>query len=99
MAKKSSYTGEVKKRNIFDIVVDMVKPLPHRGLNIITFLDAKENIIKYFTPNNPEEDGIVNGAKLQISAYVKDHQINKYNGGKETIVNRIKVLRVGDKNE
>jgi len=99
MAKKSSYTVEVKKRNIFDIVVDMVKPLPHRGLNIITFLDAKENIIKYFTPNNPEEDGIVNGAKLQISAYVKDHQINKYNGGKETIVNRIKVLRVGDKNE
>ena len=47
--------------------------------------------------SNPEDDGIVEGASLQISAYVKDHQVNKYNGGKETIVNRIKVLRIGDK--
>ena len=97
MAKESSFVGEAKKRNIFDIVVEMVKPLPHKGLNIITFLDNNKNIIKYFTPNDPGEDGIVVGANLQISAYVKDHQINKYNDGKETIVNRIKVLRIGDK--
>ena len=32
---------------------------------------------------------------MQISAYVKDPpQINKYNGGKETIVNRIKVPEI-----
>ena len=94
MAKKSTFIGEAKKRNIFDVVVDMVKPLPHKGLNIVTFLDANENIVKYFTPNAPEEDGIIKGAKIQISCYVKGHQINKYNGGKETIVNRIKVLRL-----
>ena len=96
MASKSSFVGDVKKRNIFDIVVEMVKPLPHKGLYIVSFMQGN-SILKYFTPNNPEDDGIVVGAKLQISAYVKDHQINKYNGGKETIVNRIKVLRIGDK--
>ena len=96
MASKSSFVGDVKKRNIFDIVVEMVKPLPHKGLYIVSFMQDS-NILKHFTPSNPEDDGIVVGSNLQISAYVKDHQINKYNGGKETIVNRIKVLRIGDK--
>ena len=93
MASKSSFTGNVKKRNIFDIVVEMVKPLPHKGLYIVSFMQG-DNILKHFTPSNPEDDGIVEGANLQISAYVKDHQVNKYNGGKETIINRIKVLKV-----
>lgn len=96
MASKSSFVGDVKKRNIFDVMVEMVKPLPHKGLYIVSFMQG-DNILKHFTPSNPEDDGIVVGANLQISAYVKDHQINKYNGGKETIVNRIKVLRIGDK--
>ena len=96
MASKSSFIGDVKKRNVFDVVVEMVKPLPHKGLYIVSFMQGN-SILKYFTPNNPEDDGIVVGAKLQISAYVKDHQINKYNGGKETIVNRIKVLRLRGK--
>ncbi len=96
MASKSSFVGNVKKRNIFDVMVEMVKPLPHKGLYIVSFMQGN-NILKHFTPSNPEDDGIVVGANLQISAYVKDHQINKYNGGKETIVNRIKVLRIGDK--
>ena len=96
MASKSSFVGDVKKRNIFDVVVEMVKPLQHKGLYIVSFMQG-DNILKHFTPNNPEDDGIIEGANLQISAYVKDHQINKYNGGKETIVNRIKVLRIGDK--
>ncbi len=96
MASKSSFVGDVKKRNIFDVVVEMVKPLPHKGLYIVSFMKG-DNILKHFTPNNPEDDGIVVGANLQISAYVKDHQVNKYNGGKETIINRIKVLRKGDK--
>ena len=96
MASKSSFVGEVKKRNIFDVTVEMVKPLPHKGLYIVSFMQGND-ILKHFTPSNPEDDGIVVGAKLQISAYVKDHQVNKYNGGKETIVNRIKVLRIGEK--
>jgi len=96
LASKSSFVGDVKKRNIFDVVVEMVKPLPHKGLYIVSFMKGS-NILKHFTPSNPEDDGIVVGANLQISEYVKDHQINKYNGGKETIVNRIKVLRIGDK--
>ena len=96
MASKSSFVGDVKKRNVFDVIVEMVKPLPHKGLYIVSFMQG-DNILKHFTPSNPEDDGIVVGSNLQISAYVKDHQINKYNGGKETIVNRIKVLRIGDK--
>ena len=98
MASKSDFVGDVKKRNVFDVVVEMVKPLPHKGLYIVSFMQGA-NILKHFTPNNPEDDGIVEGAGLQISAYVKDHQVNKYNGGKETIVNRIKVLRVKTNNE
>lgn len=94
LAKRSIFVGEAKKRNIFDVIVDMVKPLPHKGLNIVTFLDKDENIVKYFTPNTPEDDGIVQGAKMQISGYVKGHQVNKYNNGNETIINRIKVLRL-----
>ena len=96
MASKSSFVGDVKKRNVFDVVVEMVKPLPHKGLYIVSFMKG-DNILKHFTPSNPEDDGIVVGANLQISAYVKDHQVNKYNGGKETIINRIKVLRIGGK--
>ena len=96
MASQSSFIGDVKKRNIFDVVVEMVKPLPHKGLYIVSFMQGN-SILKHFTPSNPEDDGIVVGANLQISAYVKDHQVNKYNGGKETIINRIKVLRIGGK--
>jgi len=96
MASKSNFVGDVKKRNVFDVVVEMVKPLPHKSLYIVSFMQGN-SILKHFTPSNPEDDGIVESANLQISAYVKDHQVNKYNGGKETIINRIKVLRIGDK--
>jgi len=96
MASQSSFIGDVKKRNVFDVVVEMVKPLPHKSLYIVSFMQGN-SILKHFTPSNPEDDGIVVGANLQISAYVKDHQVNKYNGGKETIINRIKVLRIGGK--
>ena len=75
----------------------MVKPNPDKGLYIVSFMQGDNIIPNILIPSNPEDDGIVVGAKLQISAYVKDPQVNKYNGGKETIINRIKVLRIGDK--
>ena len=63
----------------------MVKPLPHKGLYIVSFMKG-DNILKHFTISNPEDDGILVGANPQDYAYVKDHP-NKYNGGKETITN------------
>jgi hypothetical protein len=97
LAEKSSFVGEQRKRMIFDVAVDMVKPLPHKNLYIITFLDKNKNIIKTFSVDDPTNMGIVAGSNIQISCWVKGHQINQYTNGKETMVNRIKVLTKGGK--
>lgn len=97
LAEKSSFVGEQRKRMIFDVVVDMVKPVKDGTLHIMTFLDKNNNIIKSFSPDNPVNNGIVVGASLQISCWIKAHQINKYTNGKETMVNRIKILTEGSK--
>ena len=97
LAETSSFVGEQRKRMIFDVVVDMVRPVKDGTLHIITFLDKHNNIIKSFSSENPANSGIVVGANLQISCWVKGHQINKYTNGKETIVNRLKILTEGSK--
>ncbi len=97
LAEKSSFVGEQRKRMIFDVIVDMVRPVKDGSLHIITFLDKNNNIIKSFSSENPSNGGIVVGANLQVSCWVKGHQINKYTNGKETIVNRLKILTEGSK--
>ena len=97
LAEESSFVGEQRKRMIFDVVVDMVKPVKDGSLYIMTFLDKSNNVLKSFSPEDPANNGIVAGASLQMSCWVKAHQINKYTNGKETMVNRIKILTEGSK--
>ena len=88
MASKSDFVGDVKKRNVFDVVVEMVKPLPHKGLFIVSFMQARTFSNIYTRILKMMELLKVLVCRLVHTSKIK---VNKYNGGKETIVNRIKV--------
>ena len=52
-----------------------------------TCSESNKNIIKFFNTTRIAEIG----NELNITAYVKSQGISKYSGGKETMVNRVKI--------
>ena len=47
---KSDFVGDVKKRNVFDVVVEMVKPARHKGLSYCELYARQEHSQSFFTP-------------------------------------------------
>lgn len=58
------------------------------GCHIVTALDTNNNIVVFFTGKNPEQfEGTVD-----VSCKVKRHQVSRFHGGNETVVNYVKVI-------
>ena len=84
----SDYIGKVGKRDNFNIIIENVRYISSVGSKLFCASVDGKNIVKFF--NNDITAKV--GETLAIGAYVKDHSVSKYHHGKETIVNRIKVL-------
>jgi hypothetical protein len=91
LARSSEFVGELRKRCEFnDLVVENVRHIASVGSNLVC-CSKDDNIIKFFNANDNRLTGDAVGAKINLVAYVKAHQVSKYHGGKETMVNRVKV--------
>ena len=90
LADSSDYSGTLHKRCEFDLKLLSTRVLQKHGCSIITCVDAESNVVKFFSTDFAIDSKL--GDKFKITAYVKDHSVSKYNGGKETVINRVKLV-------
>jgi len=90
LADGSDYSGTLHKRCEFDLELLSTRVLQKHGCSIITCVDAESNVVKFFSTDIAIDSKL--GDKFKITAYVKDHSVSKYNGGKETVINRVKLV-------
>lgn len=87
LADTSDYVGALNKRGEFALKVEHVREIPSTMSFLYTCSESDKNIVKFFNTSKIASPG----DELNITAYVKSHAVSKYSGGKETMINRIKV--------
>ena len=88
LSATSDYVGTVGKRSNINLCIENIRFIPSVGSKLFCASVEGRDIIKFF--NNDIKSGV--GDTISIGAFVKSHSISKYHHGKETMVNRIKVL-------
>ena len=88
----SDYVGVTGKRQNFFIKLIDTKYMPGSESFLYTFCDRRKNIIKtWVTAEKHQEWNIKINDCVDVDAYVRMHQANKYNHIRETYINRIKI--------
>lgn len=88
LSRKSNFVGTLRERARLDnLTIENVREL-RNGSNLYCASDANENIVKWFSEGMPE---VKQGNTVSITAYIKDHSESKFHGGKETMVNRVRL--------
>ena len=88
LARNSEHVGKVGEREKFSILIENVRQIASVGSNLYcATVVGTDNIIKFFG-----EYDLNVGNTISIGAYVKGQEISSYHGGKETMVNRIKII-------
>lgn len=87
----SQYFG--KKGTRYDIDVDVldVKYIQSSDVYMITTVYNKENIVKFWWREQPDISDIINDKTITIRGTVKAHELSKFSGAKETLINRVKI--------
>ena len=88
LARTSEYVGLLNKRNDFTVKIEHVRSIPSTGSYLYTCSENDKNIVKFFNSSKIAEPG----DEITVAAYVKSHAVSKYSNGKETMINRIKIL-------
>ena len=87
-AKTSDYVGVLHKRHNFTLTVENVRNIPSTGSLLYCCVSEGKDIVKFFNQSSPNDLKV--GDVIHVAGYVKSHDISKYHGGKETMINRIK---------
>jgi len=84
----SEYQGKQNARSNFVAKVEFVKFIPATDSYLVTTSIDDKHLLKFFKPGG--SDMPVVGQTYNIAGYVKPHQVNKFTGFKETMINRVK---------
>lgn len=84
----SDYIGKEGKRDKMVIKIENIRFISSVGSKLFCASVNNKDIIKFF--NNDIQTNV--GDTITIGAYIKSHAISKYHHGKETMVNRIKLI-------
>jgi hypothetical protein len=87
LADASEYVGGLNRRSEFTVVIEHIRSIPSTSSWLYTCSEGDKNIFKFFSTSNVGEVG----QTIKLSAYVKAQEVSKYSGGKETMVNRVKI--------
>lgn len=88
LSKTSEYVGELRKRCTFALKVENIRYIKSTGAYLYCCSEADKNIVKFFTD---EMLGEVND-NINLAGFVKSHSVSKFHSGKETMINRIKLV-------
>ena len=90
----SMYFGTRGKRYDIDVKVLDVKYIQTNEVYMITTVYAEKDIVKFWWRDQPDISDIINGKTIKIRGTVNKHELSKYSNAKETVVNRVKILKI-----
>lgn len=90
LAETSDYSGTLHKRCEFTLSVISKRFIPKHNSHVVTSRDEEGNLVKFFIGGYNNLSCEV-GDVMEVTAYVKSHEVSKFNGARETVINRIKV--------
>ena len=90
LSETSNYVGELKKRSEFEVVVENTRYIGRTSSYLYCVSVDDLHILKFFSQD--DLGGV--GTRLCLSGFVKSHSVSKYHGGKETMINRVKIHSV-----
>jgi hypothetical protein len=90
----SQYFGEKGKRFDIDVEVLDVKFIQTSNVYMISTCYAEKDIVKFWWRDQPDISDIIANKTIKIRATVNKHELSKYTGAKETMVNRVKILSI-----
>ena len=90
LSETSEYVGDLKKRSEFEVVVENTRYIGRTESYLYCVSIDNQHILKFFSQDKLGDAG----TKLCLSGFVKSHEISKYHGGKETMINRVKIHSV-----
>jgi len=91
LAETSDYSGTLHKRCEFTLSVISKRFIPKHSSHVVTSRDEDGNLVKFFIGGYNNLSCEV-GDIMEVTAYVKSHEVSKFNGAKETVINRIKII-------
>ena len=89
---KSEYFGEIKTRHEIYVDVLDVKYIQSSSIYMITVVHNDKDVLKFWWRDQPDLSDIFNGKTIKIRGTVNRHEIGKYTGCQETMLNRVKIL-------
>ena len=87
LAQTSEFLAQVKNRADFEAVIENRRFISRTNSNLYCASVDGKHILKFFSD---QDLGNV-GETVCMSGYVKSHEVSKYHGGKETMINRLKI--------
>lgn len=89
----SEYFGEPKQRYDIEVEVLDVKFIQSSGIYMITTIYGDKHVIKFWWRDQPDLSDLIDGKRIHIRGTVNRHEIGKYSGCQETLMNRVKILK------
>jgi hypothetical protein len=95
LLKNHSQHYGVKQRR-YDLILEIldVKYIQSTSVYIITGLTDDRDIIKFWWRDQPDISDIIDGCVVNVRGTVINHELNKFNGAKETMLNRVSIKKI-----
>lgn len=90
----SQYFGQRGKRYDISVKVLDVKYIQTNDIYMITTIYADKDIIKFWWRDQPDISDIISDKTIKIRGTVNKHELSKYSNAKETMINRVKILKI-----
>ena len=89
----SDYVGVVGKRSNFFLKLISRQYVKSMDCSIFTFIDRRKNLIKtWVDAEKVEKFNMATGDCIDMTAFVRKHEMNKNNQLRETFINRVKII-------
>ena len=89
---KSEYFAEPKTRHEIEVEVLDVKYIQSSNIYMITAVHNDKDVLKFWWRDQPDLSDIIDGKMIKIRGTVNKHEIGKYSGCMETMLNRVKII-------
>lgn len=90
----SEFFGEKSRRYNIAVEVLDAKYIQSREIYMITVLANNRDIVKFWWRDQPDLCDLIDGNTITIRGTVNRHEKNKFNGAKETMLNRVSITSV-----
>jgi hypothetical protein len=88
---ESEYFGDKGQRYDLEVEVIDVKYIQSSSVYMITTVQGKKNIIKFWWRDQPDISDIIDGKVIHVRGTVNKHEKSKYTNAQETMLNRVKI--------